>query len=195
MFLIKHFVASSLHLGHSTNHWNPRTAYYILAAYQRGKGEIHIIDIEQTILMLRRAFNFLSNIKRDGFILLPLRDLANDIDLSPLGINSTLDDLKIIFRHNTFKLFPCRLDRGSCSTMGPDRLENPTRGALFVLKIKTQMPLIKEAQKCGINVVGVVNTNSYIGGIQYPIPGNNKTREAINMYIKLLAKLLFKCHT
>jgi ribosomal protein S2 len=76
MFLIKHFVASAVHLGKKTNQWNPRTAFFLFAASPTGKASaIHIIDLEQTILMIKRALTFIQKIcLRDGVLLLSLGD-------------------------------------------------------------------------------------------------------------------------
>jgi len=66
MFLIKHFIASAIHLGHQTNKWNPRTASFLFAV----KGDLHLIDLELTIPMLRRALNLIKKIcSRRGSIL------------------------------------------------------------------------------------------------------------------------------
>ncbi len=65
MFLIKHFVLSNIHLGHKTNKWNPRTASFLLGM----RDGIHVIDLEQTILMAKRALNFVKKVcERRGYI-------------------------------------------------------------------------------------------------------------------------------
>jgi len=66
MFLIKDLIKADIHLGRPINKWNPRTSYYLFAI----KDEIHIIDLEQSIIMLRRAMNFIKKIcSRRGAIL------------------------------------------------------------------------------------------------------------------------------
>ena len=47
---------------------------------------------------------------------------------------------------------------------------------------------IKEANKLGIPVVGVIDSNSSPKGIDYPIPGNDDAIRAINLYCDLMAE-------
>lgn len=49
---------------------------------------------------------------------------------------------------------------------------------------------IKEAQKIGIPVVAVLDTNSDPRGIDFPIPGNDDASRAINLYCDLIARAI-----
>lgn len=68
-FVIKDLVKAGVHLGHQTNKWNPRTSSYLFAI----KDQIHIIDLEQSILMFRRALQFIQKIcsKRGNILYIP----------------------------------------------------------------------------------------------------------------------------
>tara|TARA_B100001123_G_scaffold348721_1_gene398315 strand:- start:1591 stop:2616 length:1026 start_codon:yes stop_codon:yes gene_type:complete len=46
---------------------------------------------------------------------------------------------------------------------------------------------IKEAQKLGIPIVAIVDTNASVDGIDHPIPGNDDATRAITLYCKLLS--------
>ena len=47
--------------------------------------------------------------------------------------------------------------------------------------------IIKEANKLGIPVIGVVDTNSNPDGVDYVIPGNDDSIRAIQIYVKAIA--------
>jgi small subunit ribosomal protein S2 len=46
---------------------------------------------------------------------------------------------------------------------------------------------IKEAEKLGIPVIAVIDSNSSADGVAYPIPGNDDATRAIKLYCKLLS--------
>lgn len=50
------------HFGHRTRFWNPKMAPYIYGK----RGDIHIIDLEQTVPMLNDALNFLGTVVQSG---------------------------------------------------------------------------------------------------------------------------------
>ncbi|AFQ24138.1 30S ribosomal protein S2 [Candidatus Portiera aleyrodidarum] len=59
--------------------------------------------------------------------------------------------------------------------------------ALFVIDVTKERIAIKEANKLGILVIGVVDTNSNPDGIDYIIPGNDDSINSIKIYTKLIA--------
>lgn len=69
MLSIKELIKANIHLGQKTNKWNPRTSYYLFGI----KDNIHILDIEQSIIMLRRAMIFIKKIseKRGNITYIP----------------------------------------------------------------------------------------------------------------------------
>jgi small subunit ribosomal protein S2 len=54
-------------------------------------------------------------------------------------------------------------------------------GALFVIDIRNEHIAIQEANRLGIPVVGIVDTNSDPDEIQYPVPGNDDAIRAIRL--------------
>jgi len=58
---------------------------------------------------------------------------------------------------------------------------------LFVIDTVKEKLAIEEANKLGIPVVAVVDSNSDPTGIAYPIPGNDDAIRAINLYCDLVA--------
>lgn len=59
--------------------------------------------------------------------------------------------------------------------------------ALFVVDVDHERIAIKEANKLGIPVIGIVDTNSDPEGVDYVIPGNDDAIRAIQIYVKAIA--------
>lgn len=62
-----------------------------------------------------------------------------------------------------------------------------TPDALFIIDTAKEDLAIKEANKLGIPVIAVIDTNSNPDGINYPIPGNDDALRAIELYCDLIA--------
>lgn len=59
---IKQLLEAGVHFGHQTSRWNPKMKPYIFGA----RNGIHIIDLQQTVGMLREVANFVSELVADG---------------------------------------------------------------------------------------------------------------------------------
>ncbi|WP_317931875.1 30S ribosomal protein S2 [Halioxenophilus sp. WMMB6] len=59
--------------------------------------------------------------------------------------------------------------------------------ALFVIDVEHERIAIQEANKLGIPVIGVVDTNSSPEGVDYVIPGNDDAIRAIKLYTSAIA--------
>lgn len=59
---------------------------------------------------------------------------------------------------------------------------------LFVIDVKKEALAVAEANKLGIPVVGVVDTNCSPDGIDYIIPGNDDAARAIALYCDLVSR-------
>jgi ribosomal protein S2 len=283
MFLIKHFTASTIHLGHKINKWNPYTSYFLLGM----RDGIFIIDLEQTLIMLKRALYFIKKIclKRGYIFYIPsqkisfsnekfikknifsLNNVPNsvvnilqkqriskfDIRINPQNFKSLYlqhvhnnfniqknkwfsnetkkiqntnslikESHKIIsttdvYTSNFNNLIFLSSDIGISSFSSKQRSmlyaltqqrknlkfndlstqKNITNQfhnfnfffkpeVLFILETNLNTTLIKEAIKLQIPIIGILDSNSYSYGIQYPIPGNNDSYTALNFYTELL---------
>ena len=58
---------------------------------------------------------------------------------------------------------------------------------LFIIDTNREELAVKEAQKLGIPIVAIVDTNCTTEGIDYPIPGNDDATRAIKLYCKLIS--------
>jgi small subunit ribosomal protein S2 len=64
--------------------------------------------------------------------------------------------------------------------------------AMFVIDVGYQKNAVVEAQKLGIPVIGVVDTNNSIEGVDYVIPGNDDSTRAIRLYARGVADAILE---
>jgi small subunit ribosomal protein S2 len=58
---------------------------------------------------------------------------------------------------------------------------------LFIIDVQKEELAVKEAQKLGIPIVAVIDSNCSVDGITYPIPGNDDSTRAIKLYCQLIS--------
>ncbi|MCC2639471.1 MAG: rpsB, partial [Moraxellaceae bacterium] len=59
--------------------------------------------------------------------------------------------------------------------------------AIFVVDVDHEKIAITEANKLGIPVIGIVDTNSSPAGVDYVIPGNDDAIRAVQLYVRAMA--------
>jgi small subunit ribosomal protein S2 len=59
---MKQLLEAGVHFGHQVSHWNPRMKPFIFGS----RNGIHIIDLQQTVNLFKKAFNFVKEIVADG---------------------------------------------------------------------------------------------------------------------------------
>lgn len=59
---IKQLLEAGVHFGHQTSRWNPKMKSYIFGA----RNGIHIIDLQQTVVMLREVCQFVTDLAAQG---------------------------------------------------------------------------------------------------------------------------------
>jgi len=64
--------------------------------------------------------------------------------------------------------------------------------AMFVVDVGHEEIAVKEAQKLGIPVIAIVDTNCSPEGIDYVIPGNDDAIRSIRLYTQLLAEAILE---
>lgn len=62
---------------------------------------------------------------------------------------------------------------------------------IFVIDVVKEKLAIEEANKLGIPVIAVVDSNADPEGVAFPIPGNDDAIRAINLYCDLVAQAVF----
>jgi small subunit ribosomal protein S2 len=71
-------------------------------------------------------------------------------------------------------------------SLGGIKNMNGLPDALFVIDVKQEYIAVSEANKLGIPVVAVVDTNCVPDGVDYVIPGNDDAIRAIRLYLDIL---------
>lgn len=69
-------------------------------------------------------------------------------------------------------------------SLGGIKNMNGTPDVLFVIDVGHEKIAVSEANKLGIPVVGVVDTNNSLNGIEYVIPGNDDAIRAVQLYVR-----------
>ena len=64
--------------------------------------------------------------------------------------------------------------------------------ALFIVDVSHEEIAVKEAQKLGIPVIAIVDTNCSPDGIDYVIPGNDDAIRSIRLYTQLAANAVLE---
>lgn len=75
-------------------------------------------------------------------------------------------------------------------SLGGIRDLNTLPEAVFVLDVAQERIAIKEANKLGLPVVGIVDTNCSPEGVDYVIPGNDDAMSAIEYYLDCLSQVV-----
>lgn len=215
LFTIKNLLEHGIHYGHKKNRWNPKMAQYIYGI----KNNIHIIDLEQTAVMLDKALFAIKNVAAKNGKILFVSTKKNSADIvkeqtsrcaqyyvnkrwlgGMLSNWSTVSaSLKTMEKHenllaqeeNVFKkkerlILQRKFDKLD-SVLGGIRTMGRLPDMLFVIDAHKHRGAIAEANKMGIEICAVVDTNSDPSNIDHIIPGNDDARKAIELLMKLAA--------
>jgi small subunit ribosomal protein S2 len=212
---MREMLEAGVHFGHQTRFWNPKMAPYIFG--HRNKIHIINLEKTQpafeealkfikqlsarrgTVLMIgtkRQARDVVAaeaqragvpfvNQRWLGGMLTNFKTVKGSIKKlkdAQVQVEAGLDNLKkkegLLFQRELAKL---EKDIGGIQDMAalPD--------ALFVIDVGYHKIAVAEAQKLGIPVIAVVDTNHSPEGIDYVIPGNDDSSKAVALYAKAVA--------
>ncbi len=217
---IQQLLEAGVHLGHKTFRWNPKMKNYIFGK----RNSVHIIDLVQTIELIKEALSKISNIIANGGKILfvstkkqaaeSIANLAKDtsqhyVNFRWLGgmltnwktisnsikklkqINEALGGENIGFTKKEIIKMGLKRDKLERSLGGILEMKG-TPDLIFIIDTNYEKLAIKEAAKLNIPIIAVVDTNSDPTDIDYPIPGNDDARRAINLYCELLKETIQK---
>jgi small subunit ribosomal protein S2 len=117
----------------------------------------------------------LTNFKTVKGSLKKLKDMQAQVEA---GTQPAIKKEALMFQREIAKL---EKDIGGIADM------NALPDALFVIDVGYHKIAIAEAQKLGIPVIGVVDTNHSPIGIDYVIPGNDDSAKAVALYARAMA--------
>ena len=196
------------HFGHRTRFWNPKMAPYIYGK----RGDIHIINLEKTVPMLNDGGSVMfvgtkrsaseavgEAASRCGMPYVNFRWLGGMMT-NFKTIRQSINRLEAIERMAEDGTFQ-KLVKKEVIVLGRERdklarsltgIRNMRRlpDVLFVIDVGHEHIAIQEAKKLGIPVVGVVDTNSQLEGVDCIIPGNDDSVRAIRLYVDAVASAI-----
>ena len=176
---MREMLEAGCHFGHQTRFWNPKMAQYIFGA----RNKIHIINLEKTVEKLAEAEKFVRELSaRGGKILF--------VDTKRGGRDTIIEQAQ--------RAGCCYVDQrwlgGTLTnfktvkqTIRHLKDMEATPDALFVIDVGYHKIAIQEANKLGIPVVAVVDTNHSPEGVDYVIPGNDDSGKAVPIYASVIA--------
>ena len=59
---MRQLLECGVHFGHQTKRWNPKMKKYIFTS----RNGIHVIDLQQSIVLIKEAYHFVSNLVKSG---------------------------------------------------------------------------------------------------------------------------------
>ena len=157
------------HFGHLKRKWNPAMAQYI---YTERNG-IHIIDLHKTVVKIddvieRWPGGMLTNFPT---IRKAVKKMANIDKLMQDGTFANLSkrELLQVTRQRA------KLEKNLGSIADLTRLPS----ALFVVDVLKEQIAVREANRLGIPVFGIVDTNSDPKNIDFVIPANDDAKDSV----------------
>jgi len=213
-FTMRQLLEAGLHYGHTTRRWNPKMAPYIFG--ERNKIHIINLELTMPMLQ-RSLQAVRDTVAAGGRVLFvgtkpqaaeALKEAASRcgqyyVNHRWLGgmltnwktINQSIKRLKEMEEE---LLNPGRLTKKEILSRQRerDKLDRVIGGVremgglpdiLFVIDTNKEDIAIKEANRLGIPVVAVLDSNSDPEGVIYPIPGNDDAIRAIKLYCDLVS--------
>ena len=212
---IQDLLEAGTHFGHQSRYWNPKMKKYIYGTYNR----INIINLEHTLIGLRRACEFVHDLARSRkkLLLVGTKKAASDIikqeaiNIGQFYVNhrwmggtltnyniicASIDKLNELIKQRAEGMFEkltkkeammrtramMKLDRN----IGGIQDMNGLPDALFVVDVRHERIAVAEANKLGIPVIGVVDSNSSPDNIDYIIPGNDDSIRSISLLVQAI---------
>ncbi|TFG45819.1 MAG: 30S ribosomal protein S2 [Dehalococcoidia bacterium] len=213
---IKELLESGAHFGHQTSRWHPKMKKYIFTK----RNDIHIIDLDKTVVMLDKALDYIENVAAEGgkILVVGTKKQAQEIvaEESRRGgmyfinqrwiggiltnfaaIQSRIDYLvRLEDQHARGEL--ARLPKKEQLKLAEEMLRlNKMMGGfkemttlpdvIFIVDPTKEKIALAEAQRMGIPVVAIVDTNCNPDCIDYLIPANDDAMRAIKLIVSKVA--------
>jgi len=213
---MRELLKAGAHFGHQTRYWNPKMSKFIFGARnkihiinleQTVPAMEEALNVIQKLAENKNKILFVGTKRSAAKIIKEEALRAGQPYVNHRWLGGMLTNYKTIrqsirryrdlegqSKDGTFDKLTKKeaLDR----TREMDRLERSIGGikdmgglpdALFVIDVDHERIAIKEANKLGIPVIGVVDTNSDPDGVDYVIPGNDDAIRAIQIYVQSAA--------
>jgi small subunit ribosomal protein S2 len=213
---MRDMLAAGVHFGHQTRYWNPKMAPFIFGSrnkihiinlektvpcFEAALNEVRNLASRRNKILFVGTKRAAAKVIREqalrvgmpfvdqrwlGGMLTNYKTIRQSIKrLQDLEVQSADGTLDLLTKKEALqkRRLMAKLERslGGIKEMGglPD--------ALFVVDVMREHIAVSEANKLGIPVFGVVDTNSAPDGVDWVIPGNDDAIRAIRLYITAIA--------
>jgi len=212
---MREMLEAGVHFGHQTRFWNPKMAPFIFG--HRNKIHIINLEKTLPLFTEAMKFARQLAAKRGTILMVGTKRQAREVvaqearragmpfvDQRWLGgmltnfktVKGSLKKLKEMQAQKEAGLESMSKKEGLLFERELNKLEKDIGGiqdmnalpdALFVIDVGYHKIAIAEAQKLGIPVIGVVDSNHSPDGIDYVIPGNDDSAKAVALYARAVA--------
>jgi len=211
---IKNLLEAGVHLGHKTFRWNPKMKQFIFGS-KNSIHIIDLVQtlelINAALIKIHDCISsggkilFVSTKKQASGTIANLAKDTSQFYVNHRWLGGMLTNWKTISnsikRYKKLSLDLQKEDTGFTKkellkmSIQRDKLERSLGGIadmskipnmIFIIDTNMEELAVKEALKLNIPIVAIVDTNSDPTGINYPIPGNDDARRAINLYCELI---------
>ena len=212
---------AGVHFGHQTRFWNPKMAQYIFGARSKihiVNLEKTLANYNEAMAFVRKLSSnkgnilFVSTKRQAREIVGEEANRSGSPFVDQRWLGGMLTNFKTI-KQSTKRLkdMEAMSEDGSLEKLGKKEALMTTRelaklqksiggikemntlpDALFVIDVGYHKIAITEANKLGIPVIGVVDTNHSPEGIDYVIPGNDDSSSAIRLYARGVADAILE---
>jgi len=215
---IKNLLEAGVHLGHKTFRWNPKMSKFIFGSKNSihiidlvqtlEMINVALVEIHKCISSGGKIL-FVSTKKQAAASISALAKDTSQFYVNHRWLGGMLTNWNTI--SNSIKKYKkLSIDLKKENTgftkkeilkmgMLRDKLERSLGGIsdmskipnmIFIIDTNMEELAVKEALKLNIPIVAIVDTNSDPVGINYPIPGNDDARRAINLYCELIKQTI-----
>ena len=215
---IKQLLDAGVHLGHKTFRWNPKMSQYIFGSKDSIHIIDLVQTLEMTNVALHEIHKcivsggkilFVSTKKQATETISALAKDTSQFYVNHRWLGGMLTNWKTISNSiKRYKKLSEDLKQESTGFtkkeilkmgMQRDKLERSLGGIadmkktpnmIFIIDTNVEDLAVKEAVKLNIPIVAIIDTNSDPTEINFPIPGNDDARRAINLYCELIKQTI-----
>ena len=215
-FTLRQLLEAGVHFGHQTQRWNPRMGPYIYGA-RNGIHIMDLTQtvpmLDQALKVIRDTVAkngrilFVGTKRQAAAPVAEAAEKCAQFYMNHRWLGGTLTNWQTVSQSiNRLKAIDEQLAGGAegltkKERLGMERYQTKLQASLggiremggvpdllFVIDVKKEQLAIAEANKLGIPVVAVVDTNCSPDGIDYIIPGNDDAARAIALYCDLVSR-------
>ncbi|SLN18046.1 30S ribosomal protein S2 [Pseudoruegeria aquimaris] len=215
-FTMRQLLEAGVHFGHQTQRWNPRMAPYIYGS-RNGIHIFDLTQtvpaLDQALIAIRDTVAkggrilFVGTKRQAAGPIAQAAENSAQYYMNHRWLGGTLTNWKTVSNSiNRLKEIDEKLANGAGGLtkkerLGMERDQEKLQASLggirdmggvpdllFVIDVKKEALAIAEANKLGIPVVAVVDSNCSPDGVDYVIPGNDDASRAISLYCDLAAR-------